>query len=630
VVQTAGTPTALVLSGTTAYITNQRGETNLGVLQVFDLQEATSPRLLNTSQSPGLSGTAISANPVGLAVSGATLYVVSQPASTNAGLLQVLDVSNPASPSLLLGTTSAGGLRLAANPVRVAVSGTTVFVLAQPTATAGSLQAFDVSDPRKPRLLSTVATYAAPVDLRVQGAIALVVTQTNSNEGNMQLFEVSNPAAPVLLNPRTCPSCQDGRTAAYPISLAVSGTRVAVVARGEARNTPSAGVLQLFDISSPAAPVLLNPAQAGGNTGGTAINANPVGVEANGTMAYVLYQAAGKDGITKPGALQVFDLSDPTSPVALNPAGANAITTDIIPVALKVEDGLVCVLSQPNRTTGTLQLFDSPLGRGRVVAVNPDGSLASVAATALPGDNLGNHRATQQLVLASSGLRFGNGSTQTTAAVSDNLGSHTATQNLDLATYQLVGQGGSQGLSLTNTGMLQLNSGDQDKIYLTSQGATGSKLGHATGWGLLSYAGPGTGNQGYHAWLLSGASAYQEGMRLTTTGLGIGTSTPAAKLDVQGDANISGTLSLGVVNVTAYYSIQSYTSTAYTINCPSGTYLLTGGGGHRQTNAAQQSVFVNYSGPDENNPTTTWTLRVTNTASTPRDIYLNCNCARLR
>ncbi|MCB9201484.1 MAG: hypothetical protein H6604_00335 [Flavobacteriales bacterium] len=34
----------------------------------------------------------------------------------------------------------------------------------------------------------------------------------------------------------------------------------------------------------------------------------------------------------------------------------------------------------------------------------------------------------------------------------DNLGNHTATQNLDLATYQLVGNGGTQGISVVNNG----------------------------------------------------------------------------------------------------------------------------------------------------------------------------------
>jgi Chaperone of endosialidase len=92
---------------------------------------------------------------------------------------------------------------------------------------------------------------------------------------------------------------------------------------------------------------------------------------------------------------------------------------------------------------------------------------------------------------------------------------------------------GDQNLS----GTLQLNTTDQDKILLTTAGAVGSKIGHANGWGVLTYAGPGTGSQGYHSWLTSGASAYAERMRLDANGnLGIGTSTPGQMLELAGQA----------------------------------------------------------------------------------------------
>jgi len=50
----------------------------------------------------------------------------------------------------------------------------------------------------------------------------------------------------------------------------------------------------------------------------------------------------------------------------------------------------------------------------------------------------------------------GNLSTVTTASLADNLGNHTATQNLNLAANILVGNGGSQGLTITNTGQVGL------------------------------------------------------------------------------------------------------------------------------------------------------------------------------
>ncbi|KAA9333010.1 hypothetical protein F0P96_08475 [Hymenobacter busanensis] len=55
----------------------------------------------------------------------------------------------------------------------------------------------------------------------------------------------------------------------------------------------------------------------------------------------------------------------------------------------------------------------------------------------------------------------------------DNLGSHTATQNLDLGTYKLVGNGGTRGLSIGNTGVLTMgNRLDLSAYSLVGNGGT--------------------------------------------------------------------------------------------------------------------------------------------------------------
>jgi hypothetical protein len=92
-----------------------------------------------------------------------------------------------------------------------------------------------------------------------------------------------------------------------------------------------------------------------------------------------------------------------------------------------------------------------------VVTITPAPVYAAPALDAsnfvnVPGDNLGNHTATQQVVLAGTGLRFADGTSQTTASAGDNLGNHTATQNLNLGANQLVGNGGTTGLTIASTG----------------------------------------------------------------------------------------------------------------------------------------------------------------------------------
>ncbi len=87
-------------------------------------------------------------------------------------------------------------------------------------------------------------------------------------------------------------------------------------------------------------------------------------------------------------------------------------------------------------------------------------------------------------------------------------------------------------------GTLQFSNTTLDKIYWTNQGGGGSKTAHLLDWGLANYAGPGTGGltTGFHIWYTTTGSAWAEQMRLNTTGLGLGTATPAVRLHVAGVA----------------------------------------------------------------------------------------------
>ncbi|MCX6316619.1 MAG: hypothetical protein NTW29_04975 [Bacteroidetes bacterium] len=96
------------------------------------------------------------------------------------------------------------------------------------------------------------------------------------------------------------------------------------------------------------------------------------------------------------------------------------------------------------------------------------------------------------------------------------------------------------------------------------------------------------------------------------------------------DLTVNGTISAGLVYVYNDYTLTSGSLGLYTIACPSGTRLITGGGGHRDFNVAAADITVNYSGPDINAPLTNWRLIVTNdNGSASRSIRIYCNCARI-
>jgi hypothetical protein len=377
----------------------------------------------------------------------------------------------------------------------------------------------------------------------------------------------------------------------------------------------------------------------------------------------------------------------------------------------------------------------------------------------------------------------------------DNLGNHTATQNLNLSTNQLVGNGGSQGLSITNTGGLLGSStitASQDLIADASQANTGTLSGglrlggSSSGEGLASKRSgggnqfgldfytsslnrlsiTGGGNVGIgtsapgqlleiggqatptlllhsngnslvsgstmqfrendlsYGWNLRHNSGSSEGgttndrlllERLygngpvnvmswdqTNGNVGIGTANPRGKLDVTGgdtylvadpdngtsqtaylpghlflapysgssgtafvqarvpnptastnigltlrttnagtlvdavnitptgDLNVSGNVGLNYYQYFIDSTLPGHSRGYFPCACPAGYRLLSGGGGHRDYNSAQIDITVNYSGPDNSDPTHVWTVLANNDSGSSRTIRVWCTCAKVQ
>jgi hypothetical protein len=237
------------------------------------------------------------------------------------------------------------------------------------------------------------------------------------------------------------------------VAVNPTGTRAYVV-------NLSDNALQTFDLTGSAPMSLGTPVPTGSGPRGVAVN--PAGTRAyvinsseNTLQTFVIagsrLVAVGADGTlgsVDPATLPGDNLGNHTATQNLNLAsyqlvgngGSGGVSVDMFG---KVGIGTTA----PSQRLEVAGQVYSNYGGFRF----PDNTVQTTAFTG--GDNLGNHMATQQLMLASAGLGFADGTQQTTAFTGgDNLGNHTATQNLNLASYQLVGNGGTQGVSVSSGG----------------------------------------------------------------------------------------------------------------------------------------------------------------------------------
>lgn len=436
-----------------------------GTLQPSAAAFGATPNTVQPAQPLGSGINTGGYNPSGIALNGAgtRAYVVNSTDNT----LQAFDLSGPR--AVALGNPISTG-RLQPIVVAVNVAGTRAFV-----AGIGLPQVFDISrEPavRLPTVLNGGFSFSigtvVGIALNAAGTRAYLLDQTNSALQLLSLNGTSLVAAPPVATGGTRPrgiALNAAGTRAYVIhdgsnelrGFDVSGASITSVGKLASTDENPQGValspdgtrayvvsatkntLQTFDLRNDVIVSLGQP--VGLNSPSTTGNPAPSGVaiSRDGTRAYIVNEGD--------NTLLEWDVSaSQGTPTAYM---GNVLPTEVQPVAIALNPAgtRAYVLNYGSNTLQEFIVGAAP----RVVVAGYDGSLGSISLTAL-GDNLGNHLATQQLQLASQGLRFNDGTTQTSAAVGDNLGNHTATQNLNLASYQLVGNGGSQGLSITGSG----------------------------------------------------------------------------------------------------------------------------------------------------------------------------------
>lgn len=347
--------------------------------------------------------------------------------------------------------------------------------------TSNTLQVFNVSDPASPFSVSSVATGTAPRSVAVLGNYAYVVNHTSQT---LQIFNVSNPASPSLAG-----------------SLAIGYNPESVAVQGDFAYVVNGPALQVINVSDPASPAL---------AGSTFTGPFASSVAVSGNYAYV----------TGGTSFRVFNVSNPASPSL---AGSNnmagtaesvAVSGNFAYVASYSSSALqVYNVSSPASPTLTSQI--GTFGPPRCVAVSGNHAYVVTYGNMLASFNVSNP--------ASPSLErtIATGTTPFSVAMS---GGYAYVVNYNSSTLQVFQTSGLQvdlldGLNSTSFALLAGRSGGQ---FLSGGTAASNSLSlnsttHTTkGYVLIQ---PSGGN------------------------VGIGTTTPANKLDVEGGVAIGATYS---------------------------------------------------------------------------------------
>jgi hypothetical protein len=255
-------PDSVAVNASYAYVANTNGS-----LQIFNISNPASPSLVSTTATGGFGGYAV-------AINGNYAYITGQ----NSNTLQIFNVSNPASPSLV--STTATGIY----PYNLTVSGSYAYVV---NFNSNAFQIFNISNPASPSLVSTTATGSAPISVAISGSYVYVA---NLSSGTLQIFNISNPTSPALVG--------TANTGGNPTFVAVSGSYAYVAVE-------SSNVLNVYNISNPASPALVG-------TAATATGGRPVSLAISGNYAYVT--------VVDSNTLQVYNISNPASPTVVGTA----------------------------------------------------------------------------------------------------------------------------------------------------------------------------------------------------------------------------------------------------------------------------------------------------------------------
>ncbi len=301
-------PQSVYVSGNYAYLTNFSSVVpalEMGELEIVDVTNPNVP--VHKGSLKNGTGGALLSYPSSVFVSGNYAYLVNAINGSGGGAaLEIVDVSNPATPIHAGSLTDGTGGALLSYAYSVYVSGKYAYV-----ASGGSnaLEIVDVSTPGAPAHAASLtngtggAVLGFPYSVYISGNYAYV---TSFLSNALEIIDITNPLAPVHKG-----SLVDGTGGAMlklPTSVYVSGKYALVIAAGS-------NALEIVDVSNPAAPVhaasLINGA-------GGAILDSPVSFSVSGNYVYAIDYAS--------NTLEIISFSSPSSiTVTSQPMAANLV-----------------------------------------------------------------------------------------------------------------------------------------------------------------------------------------------------------------------------------------------------------------------------------------------------------------
>ncbi|NTW32726.1 MAG: hypothetical protein HGB12_08895, partial [Bacteroidetes bacterium] len=259
------------VSGKYAYVTDY----GHNLLNVVDISNPTSPSITGSINDNTNLGTAYS-----VYVSGKYAYVT----ATNRSRVTIVDISNPYAPSITGSITDA----TLNYPYGIYVSGKYAYVTSE-TDNNNRLTIIDISNPVSPiiagSILDNTKLYGAR-NVYISGKYAYVAALRSNS---LTVVDISNPASPVITG-----TIQDATNLYYPIDVKVSGKYAYVACCVGNR-------LTVVNISNPASPVI-----AGSIQDATYLN-DIWQLSVSGKYAYTVSRTNNR--------LTVVDISNSSSPV---------------------------------------------------------------------------------------------------------------------------------------------------------------------------------------------------------------------------------------------------------------------------------------------------------------------------
>ena len=249
---TPGAATGVVVSGSLAYLTAAQDG-----LQIIDVQNTAAPVLLGVYAYASIGSMA--------RISGGHAYVAGKDKN-----MVIVDVSQPASPM------REGMFDLPATPQRLVVQGTLAYI----ADADDGLWIMDITDPANPAPLSVYDTPDTPLNVTVIDHIAYVA----DGDSGLQILDVMHASHPMLLGSYD--------TVGYAFDVAISDN-IAFIADG-----PRMTILNVSQPTSPALVTVLGLRDARS-------------VDIEGSLMYVADFRA-------PRGLRIFNISNPAAPVLLS------------------------------------------------------------------------------------------------------------------------------------------------------------------------------------------------------------------------------------------------------------------------------------------------------------------------